>query len=73
LISNQKVVIDKETCKGCELCVEHCPQDALQMDKEDINSKGFFVASLVDEEKCNSCTFCAVMCPDMAIRVYTSR
>jgi len=67
--STQKVIIKQEICKGCELCVEHCPKGALEMGNE-INSKGFFVAKLTDEETCNSCTFCAIMCPDMAIKVF---
>jgi 2-oxoglutarate ferredoxin oxidoreductase subunit delta len=62
------VKIDIETCKGCELCVESCPQDTLAMSKE-INSKGYHYAVVV-QDNCTGCINCALVCPDAVITVY---
>ena len=62
------VKIDIETCKGCELCVEACPQDSLVMSKE-INAKGYHYAVLI-EDNCTGCVNCALVCPDAVITVY---
>ncbi len=62
------VKIDIETCKGCELCVEACPQESLAMSKE-INAKGYHYAVLV-KDNCTGCINCALVCPDAVITVY---
>ena len=64
-----KVVIDKERCKGCELCISVCPLKLLVM-SEDLNSAGYHSAVFMDNEKCTSCTLCGTMCPDVAITIY---
>lgn len=63
-----QVLIDRERCKGCELCTHACPQSVLGMSPE-INTKGYFFASVVDGPRCIGCRMCAVMCPDVAIQV----
>lgn len=62
------VKIDIETCKGCELCIEACPQDSLQMSKG-INTKSYHYAVLV-QDNCTGCVNCALVCPDAVITVY---
>ena len=62
------VQIDIETCKGCELCVEACPQDSLSLSKE-INKIGYHYAVLV-QDNCTGCVNCALVCPDAVITVY---
>ncbi len=64
-----KVIIDKEICKGCGLCISACPKKVLGISKTQ-NSKGFFFAEVVCPEKCTSCTFCGLVCPDIAIQIY---
>lgn len=62
------VAIDVETCKGCELCVEACPQESLKLSKE-INKQGYHYAVLV-ADNCTGCVNCALVCPDAVITVY---
>jgi len=64
------VTIDKNHCKGCELCVQACPQKILGMSK-DITLRGYFYAELKDPSRCIGCRICAVVCPDVAITVHT--
>jgi 2-oxoglutarate ferredoxin oxidoreductase subunit delta len=62
------VAIDVETCKGCELCVEACPQESIKLSKG-INKQGYHYAVLV-EDNCTGCVNCALVCPDAVITVY---
>lgn len=62
------IKIEIENCKGCELCVNECPQDSLKMSKN-INKKGYHYAVLNDDT-CTGCTNCALVCPEAIITVY---
>lgn len=62
------IIIDIEKCKGCELCVEACPQEALENSKK-VNNKGYLYIVKV-EDTCTGCTSCAMVCPEGAITVY---
>jgi 2-oxoglutarate ferredoxin oxidoreductase subunit delta len=61
-----RIDIDKERCKGCELCVKACPQGILGMSTE-INSKGYFYSTVVEPMKCIGCRLCCITCPDVAM------
>ena len=63
-----KVLIERDRCKGCELCNAACPQRILDMSKE-INTKGYFFAQVNDYTRCLGCRLCAISCPDVAITV----
>lgn len=66
-MGNINVIFEK--CKGCGLCINACPQKIVQIQKEKINSYGYFTAVCIDNEKCKGCTMCALMCPECAIIV----
>ena len=57
-----------ETCKGCELCIDACPQESLALSQE-INAQGYHYAVLV-KDNCTGCVNCALVCPDAVITVY---
>ena len=63
-----KVLVDKDLCKGCELCVRACPQQILIMSDE-INMKGYFFSIVEEQPRCIGCRICAISCPDAAIEV----
>jgi 2-oxoglutarate ferredoxin oxidoreductase subunit delta len=65
-----RIVIDSERCKGCELCAGVCPQRVIYM-SESFNARGYHPAKLVDPAgACTGCGVCAIICPDVAITVY---
>ena len=47
------VVVDKERCKGCGVCVASCPCNVLGMSAE-VNSKGYPVARMANPDACIS-------------------
>ncbi len=65
------VVIDKEACKGCGLCIEACPQEILSFAKE-VNNKGYLYA-IKHANDCTGCSNCATVCPDVCITVYRKK
>ena len=54
------IVVDKEKCKGCGLCVEACPAKVL----------GYHYSEMVNPEACIGCASCGLVCPDAVITVY---
>lgn len=67
------VEIDIDACKGCGLCVLHCPTECLALNTSDTNRYSLHYAYLADEDKCIACLNCAVICPDAAIKVYREK
>ena len=66
------VIIDRQICKGCGICVINCPSKALALSRE-VNGKGYNYVYIANDN-CTGCTNCAVVCPDSAIvKVYRSR
>jgi 2-oxoglutarate ferredoxin oxidoreductase subunit delta len=61
--------INKDTCKGCELCLTACPRNLIIMSK-DLNRRGVHFAVYKETGKCTGCTLCALMCPDVCIEVF---
>ena len=65
-----RVSIDRERCKGCELCIPVCPRHLLTMTAA-LNRKGYHVTETThaDAEECLGCLKCARMCPEAAIEI----
>ena len=62
------VLFAVENCKGCELCIDACPQESLELSRE-INAQGYRYAVL-GKDNCTGCINCALVCPDAVITVY---
>lgn len=64
---NGIAVINEGSCvawdwKGCTVCVEECPQDAISLDGKR--------RPVVDEGLCNGCGLCELICPSASLRSY---
>lgn len=64
------VDINRERCKGCDLCVVACPCEVLMLQPKEVNNRGYHFAYAVDESRCIGCAACATVCPDGCITVY---
>ncbi|HHT9119024.1 MAG TPA: 4Fe-4S dicluster domain-containing protein [Candidatus Hypogeohydataceae bacterium YC41] len=62
------VRIDKELCKGCELCIPFCPYNSLNMSRN-LNEYGLPTVYFKEGHPCSGCRHCAVMCPEAAIEI----
>ena len=62
-------IIEKDRCKGCELCVHFCPKGCISM-SEGFNGKGYRFTSFEKKTECTGCAICALVCPDVAIEVW---
>ena len=63
------IEVNEMFCKGCELCVDACPQKVLALDMEHLTPKGYHPAYL-KSEGCTGCLICAIVCPEAALTVY---
>ena len=59
------VLVAKERCKGCELCIEFCPKDVLAK-SDGYNAKGYHYP-FVKNDVCINCRLCVTICPEFAI------
>ena len=66
------VVVDRERCKGCGVCVASCPCKVLALSPE-VNGKGYPVAEMINPDACTGCASCAVICPDSCMTVYRQK
>ncbi|NPV47945.1 MAG: 4Fe-4S binding protein [Armatimonadetes bacterium] len=67
-----KLVIDRDRCKSCGLCVAVCPRRNLRL-SESINEAGYHPTEQCEEGKCSGCGLCALMCPDIVFSIYRVR
>jgi len=64
-----QIVVDPDLCKGCELCVNACPQKILGMTRK-INKLGYFYVEVAEQMRCIGCRLCCITCPDVAIEMH---
>jgi NADH:ubiquinone oxidoreductase subunit F (NADH-binding)/(2Fe-2S) ferredoxin/Pyruvate/2-oxoacid:ferredoxin oxidoreductase delta subunit len=53
--------IDPELCKGCALCAQRCPHEAISGERKEVH--------VIDVEKCLRCGVCRDVCPSDAVLV----
>jgi len=63
-----KLWIDERYCKGCLICVDVCPTEAIKP-SEEINDWGYILPIEDDMSSCKACGLCELMCPDFAIAI----
>ena len=64
-----KVIVLPEQCDGCELCVEFCPRDVLEIDLDSFNSRMLHPAIVSHPDECTGCHQCERICPSASIFV----
>ncbi len=65
-----RIVLNRDKCKACYLCVDACPKKVLAQDTA-VNVLGYYPVKVNKEEDCIGCAMCARVCPDIAIeKVY---
>ena len=64
-----RVIVNRDLCKGCYLCVRACPVKTLEQDTA-ANSTGTYPVKQARPEKCIACGNCYEVCPDVCIEVY---
>ena len=57
---NQVLIVKKEWCKGCNICVSFCPKNVLELDEDG-------KIEIARIEDCIKCGLCELRCPDFAI------
>ncbi|MDI6785688.1 MAG: CoB--CoM heterodisulfide reductase iron-sulfur subunit A family protein [bacterium] len=63
-ISLDKALVNKEECKGCDICEKTCPFDAITMVDLPEGRK-----AVVSEALCHGCGMCAANCPTGAMQL----
>ncbi len=58
----KELLINRDWCKGCGICVRFCPKQVLELDSEE-------KVVAVRPEDCICCRMCELRCPDLAIEV----
>lgn len=63
------IEINRELCKGCEICMSFCPKGLISR-SDKLNAAGYFPATFNKDGECTGCAICALVCADVAIEVY---
>ena len=66
------IIVDRENCKGCEVCLVACPTDVIRLASQ-VNRKGYHFAYMENPDACIGCANCAIVCPDGVISVYKKK
>ena len=66
------IIVDRERCKGCNVCVVSCPFGVLKLSAK-VNSKGYNYSFMEIPDACTGCASCSVICPDSCITVYRQK
>lgn len=63
-----RIEVVEPACTGCEICVESCPFDVLEMIPNTGKVEGQ-IAAVHEINKCTECMLCELNCPHFAIFV----
>jgi 2-oxoglutarate ferredoxin oxidoreductase subunit delta len=60
----KEIVINRDWCKGCGVCIHFCPKDVLEKD-------AFDKVVATHPENCTCCKLCEIRCPELANEIIT--
>ena len=58
------VEVKQDNCKGCQLCIDPCPKNCLEIDTSIINKMGYNPIKFNDDKGCIGCGICFYTCPE---------
>jgi 4Fe-4S ferredoxin len=64
------LILNAETCTGCGICVDACPEEAISLGLVGAVRRGavdYAEPVNIDEQKCSYCGVCVIMCPFNAL------
>ena len=61
------IVIDKNRCKSCYICLNTCPKGLIKKSSETSRLGDYLVEFEDKNNECIGCAMCATRWPDMAI------
>jgi hypothetical protein len=67
--SNISPKVKGKDCKGCELCLSWCPQEAISIRPSSPENKNKHGIAFIDPGKCIGCGECILTCPAGAIQI----
>jgi len=67
--ANQKPVVSKRRCKGCDKCLKHCPANAVISKQRKNPRKSSRTYVEFDLKKCIRCMCCQELCPFHLVKV----
>jgi len=66
------LILNTETCTGCGICSEACPEEAISIGPVGATRRGaidYAAPVLVDETACSYCGVCVILCPFNALKL----
>lgn len=63
-----EIVVNRDWCKGCYICVHVCPRHVLEIDQGSFDH-GIHPVIAARPDDCTVCRQCELLCPDLAISV----
>ena len=72
---NYRLILDKNKCKGCGICEQICPREAIEtiIQPKNQGEKAKQPLLNINEKKCNYCGMCDAICPFGALTVEIDR
>ena len=68
--SRYEAYVNLEDCNGCQVCVDRCLFDAIDMERPEGSKK---YKPVIDPEKCFGCGVCVVGCEQEALKMKVVR